>query len=59
VKIALIGDYDAGVTARRAIPGALDIAAHRFFIGTACQPEPRSREEKLSPVVAAAVSAAL
>lgn len=32
MKIALIGDYDAGVTAHRAIPLALEIAARRLAV---------------------------
>jgi len=32
VKIALIGDYDAGVTAHQAIPLALDIAARELAV---------------------------
>ena len=37
MKIALIGDYDAGVTAHRAIPLALDIAARELAVDCEAQ----------------------
>jgi CTP synthase (UTP-ammonia lyase) len=40
-------------------PRAFELDGHRFFIGTAFQPERRALEEKLPPLVAALVTAAL
>ena len=40
-------------------PRAFELDGQRFFIGTAYQPERRALEEKLHPVVAALVAAAL
>ena len=40
-------------------PRAFELDGHRFFIGTAYQPERRALEEKLHPVVAALLTAAL
>ena len=55
MKIALVGDYDDTVGE----PRIYEITHHRFFVGTAYQPERPAFNHEAHPIITAFLMAAL
>jgi CTP synthase (UTP-ammonia lyase) len=57
LQVGLVGDYSSAVTAHRAIPRAVELAGHPFYLGTACQPERSALAGQPHPLIVAFVGA--